>query len=166
MFCPSCQTVVRGGPGFCPTCGDTMRDVSATDAVEVVEVTAAVMPGMPADVSAYNDPSRERDTTMALAVRRPTGDLAPALARAGQLALAAWRQPAVRAAVKTGTTAVALSLAVRAARQAMVPSRARRAATRTMLPSLADLMARENEPNRGDYQVVETVFYMRRVVRR
>lgn len=166
MFCPTCQTVVPAGPSFCPTCGDTMRDVSAADTVEVVEGSAAVTLELPELAPDNGEQPANSDTPLALALRRPPGTPVPALMRAGQLAVAAWRQPAVRAAVKTGATAVALSLTVRAARQALTLPRARRLPARSPLPSLVDLFTSEREPRTGEYEVVETYFYMRRVVRR
>lgn len=167
MFCPTCQTVVFDGPGFCPTCGDTMREVAPADEIEVVEVTAELLPDAPPDASPAHTPRDPvASTSTALAVRRTDETLSPALVRAGRFALAAWRQPAVRAAVKTGASAVALSVALRVARQALTVPSARRLATRTVLPSLPDLFHAENEPPNGKYEVVETFFYMRRVVRR
>lgn len=165
MFCPTCQMVVPDGPGVCPACGDTLRDLAATDEIEVVEVTAELMPDVatvPPDGSAIPDAI----PATALAVRPAAAELSPALTRAGQLAIAAWRQPAVRAAVKTGASAVALSLAFRAARQALASPSARRAVARDALPSLSDLFHTGNEPPDGRYVVVETYIYMRRVVRR
>ncbi len=171
MFCPTCQTVVRDGPGFCPTWGEALRDVEAIDVIEVVEVTAELMPDTPVETMGGEAPrAGASSTSTALAIRRVPGELSPPLARAGQLALAAWRQPAVRAAVKTGASAVALSLAVRAARQVLVSPRTRRelarGMTRSVMPSLTDLFANEHDAQDGDYEVVETVFYMRRIVRR
>lgn len=164
MYCPTCQMAVRDSHDYCPTCGGTMRDVAATDDIEVVEVTAEVMPETP--MTSTGEPATNGDIIRTLAVRRASGELTPAFSRAREVALAAWRQPAVRAAVRTGASAVALSLAVRLARQAIASPRARGTVTRTALPALSEFFRPETEGPSGDYEVVETIFYMRRVVRR
>lgn len=164
MYCPTCQMAVRDSYDYCPTCGGTMRDVAETDDIEVVEVTAEVMPETP--TTSTSQPATNDDIIRTLAVRRPSGELTPTLSRAREVALAAWRQPAVRAAVRTGASAVALSLAMRIARQALASPRARRTVTRTALPALSDFFRPEAERPTGEYEVVETIFYMRRIVRR
>lgn len=172
MLCPTCQTAVPGGSGFCPTCGATIRDMTGRDdtdnldEIEVVEVTAEIMPESPAPVADSGEPAMNDDITTALTIRGPAGEPIPALNRARELALAAWRQPAVRAVVRTGASAVALSLAMRAARQALASPRPRRTATRSALPAMAELFQPEARERDGEYVVVETIFYMRRVVRR
>lgn len=166
MFCPTCQTVVRDGPGVCPACGGTLRGLAATDEIdeiEVVEVIAELMPDSAPD-PLDGDVSPDSVASTALAVRPASRELSPALSRAGQFAVAAWRQPAVRAAVKTGASAVALSLAMRIARQALASPSARRTVVRDALPSLSDLFHSGNETPGGRYVVVETYIYMRRVV--
>lgn len=172
MLCPTCQTVVPDGSGFCPACGAALRDMTSMDEIqgeiEVVEVTAEIMPETPAAEAGAGAAPMGDGITTALTLRGPAGEAAPAVVRARELALAAWRQPAVRAAVKTGASAVALSLAMRAARQALASPRPRRTVTRSVLPTLTDLFQPEAQgsANEGEYEVVETIFYMRRVVRR
>ena len=166
MYCPTCGVVVRNSSGLCPTCGATLT-AAPEDMREVVEVIGEVMPDTPPEDATDSEATRVYVPSAALTVRRGSSELVPPLARAGQLAQAAWRQPAVRAAVKTSVSALALSLAMRAARQALTgPHAIHRDAARGMLPSLADIFASERGDRDGEYEVVETVFYMRRVVRR
>lgn len=166
MYCPTCGVVLRISSGFCPTCGAALTG-APEDMREVVEVVGEVMPDTtPADARHGETPQQEAPIA-ALTLRRAGGELVPPLARASALARAAWRQPAVRAAVKTSASALAVSLAMRAARQAMAASLApRRRAERSRLPSLADIFAGESGARDGEYEITETVFYMRRVVRR
>lgn len=166
MYCPTCGVVVRNGSALCPTCG-TALTAAPDDMREVVEVMGEVMIDTPPEDAPDGEAPRAYAPSTALTVRRGSSELVPPLARAGQLALAAWRQPAVRAAVKTSASALALSLAMRAARQALTgPHAIRRPASRGMLPSLADIFGGEHGDRDGEYEVVETMFYMRRVVRR
>lgn len=142
-----------------------MREVAAGDAVEVVEATAEVGSGEPALMG-----TEASSEVNALTVSEPSSRFTlPVPVRLAELSVAAWRQPAVRAAVKTGASALALSLAMRAARRALIRPTARRAVTRAVLPALTDLLQPE-VPNERDHErgavVVETFVYMRRVVRR
>ncbi len=85
----------------------------------------------------------------------------------------AWRQPVVRSAVKTGVSAVALSVALRVAGRALASRGARMAASESLLPTLADLIApsesdarparrtRRARRTRGE-QVSEVFIYLRR----
>jgi hypothetical protein len=139
-----------------------MREVAAGDAVDVVEATAEVGAG---------EPVADSETPVqagALAVAEPSGPFAlPVPMRLAELTLVAWRQPAVRAAVKTGASALALSLALRAARHILTHPGARRAVTRSALPSLSGLLQPESSDGREHgAMVIETYVYMRRVIRR
>ncbi|HLJ81214.1 MAG TPA: hypothetical protein VKT52_07010 [Ktedonobacterales bacterium] len=161
MFCPTCQTVVWAALDTCPTCGGTMREVAAGDAVEVVEATAEVGSGEPAVMGA-EAPVEVNALTLSVPAARFA---LPVPVRLAELSVAAWRQPAVRAAVKTGASALALSLAMSAARRALIRPQARRAVVRSVLPTLTDLLQPE-APNDhyGSALVVETFVYMRQVV--
>jgi hypothetical protein len=174
MFCPSCQLVVQGDAGSpvevaapCPVCGGTLRDISAADAVEMVEATASLGgAGEPAADGAA-DASRA-------VVRVPERPLPLSLSRLSALPALAWRQPVVRAAVRTGASALALSLAVRAARAIVVGRRARATMTDTVLPTVAELLqsprstptARPTSGLAPRVEIVETFIYVRRIVRR
>lgn len=161
MFCPTCQTVVWAALETCPTCGGTMREVEAGDAVDVVEATAEIGTGEPAaglDASGVPDPLAVAATSERMAL--------PVSVRLAELTFAAWRQPAVRAAVKTGASALALSLAMRAARHALLRPSTRRVVLRPVLPTLSDLLPSEADARRERGPVViETFVYVRRVVR-
>lgn len=169
MFCPTCQTVLREAPELCPACGETMRPIAASDAVEVVEGTAesGVYTAVRLDEVSGIDDVPAQSFALVAPSRQPA---LPVLARLPELTAQVWRQPAVRAAVKTGASAIALSLAVRAARVALSGRGPRRALTSTALPALSDLLApRESAlpSQRAQYgEVVETYIYMRRVIRR
>ncbi|HLZ23592.1 MAG TPA: hypothetical protein VKQ30_15880 [Ktedonobacterales bacterium] len=162
MFCPTCQTVVWSAPDICPTCGGMMREVAAGDSVEVVEGSAELGVGEPAKDDATSS------EMSALAVAGSSGRVTlPAPVRLAEVSVAAWRQPAVRAAIKTGASALALTLAMRAARHMLARPPARRAAIRTVLPTLSDLLQSEAPDGRErGTMVIETFVYVRRVIRR
>jgi hypothetical protein len=163
MFCPECQLVVGEESAACPACGGLLRDVQRADAVEAVEAMALLT----APTESAADSSRAM-------VQVPVRSALPALSRMAGLAglpALAWRQPAVRAAVRTGASVLVLSLAVRAARAVIQSRRPPQAVAEGMLPLLSDLMQRRDGESRAarDGQpvaVVETFIYVRRVVRR
>lgn len=159
MFCPTCQTVVRTSSGPCPTCGGIMREVAARDAVEVVETTVEVRPEEVAQATGAPPPETG---TLAVAPL-PASAALPVPARLAQLSLAAWRRPLVRATVKTGASALALSLAVRATRHALIRPSVRRSA-----PSVLRSMLEADSPPDSECgaAVIETFVYVRRVIRR
>ncbi len=168
MFCPACQTVIRVDGAHCPTCGDAMHPILATDVVEVVESSAALAesaaPGANAGVALTIRGTRDADLVVQ---GKKQGTL---LARIPELSLLAWQQPAVRSAVKTGAGAIMLSLAMRVARQWLLEPSRRRAMTDSLVPTLGELLrpaAREQRhwPRRG-VEVTETFIYVRRTLRR
>lgn len=163
MFCPTCQTVVRTSSGPCPTCGGTMREIAAGDAVEVVETTAEVRPEAVIQTTRALPPETE---TLSVAASHASAAL-PVQVRLAELSLAAWRRPFVRAAVKTGASALALSLAMRATRHALIRPAVRRVALRSAPAALKSVL--EADPpadSERDAAVIETFVYVRRVVRR
>ncbi len=164
MFCPSCQLAVPGAPRSCPACGGSLRDVSPVDAVELVEAGGA---------SAESSGSETGVTLVATREIAPLADppALPALVRLRELPALAWRQPVVRAAVRTGASTLALSLALRAAR-ALVSARSSSVALpRGAAPTLAEMLqprgaVRDLPPGESQVEIVETFVYVRRVVRR
>ena len=84
-----------------------------------------------------------------------------------------WRQPAVRAVARAGAGAVALTLGMRLLRgwlgRGPLRSRQLARATTSALPSARQLLDHSMDgverPARGD-EVVETIIYVRRVLRR
>lgn len=113
-------------------------------------------------------------TETALAMQ---GERGVALAgRLASLAAVAWRQPAVRSAVTTGASAVALSLVWRVAGAALTGGKARRALLRELTnegaaPMVSQLL-RDAAPGkrlrrrgrRGE--IIDEVVYIRRVFRK
>ena len=96
--------------------------------------------------------------------QRPRSVLA-ALSHAGALA---WRQPVVRSAVRTGASAVALSVALRVAGRLVTSRNARRVATSAALPALTELLEPGERPirRRGrGVEISETFIYVRRITR-
>ena len=162
MFCPTCQTAVWATSDVCPTCGGTMRAVAAGDTVEVVEATME-MCAEEADKAGDVVPLDMGTLTV---TSRPVPTISPMRARLAELSVAAWRQPAVRAAIKTGASAVALSLVMRTARRMLIRPAAHRAVSRAMLPSLADLFASDTpDGHQHGATMVETFIYVRRMER-
>ena len=83
--------------------------------------------------------------------------------------MVAWRQPAVRAAVRTGASAVALSVALRVAGRLVTSRSARRVATQAALPGMLDLLdpgERQTSRRGHGVEVSETFIYVRRITRR
>lgn len=168
MFCPTCQTVMRVDGVLCPTCGDAIHPIQASDIVEAVESNAVYAEGVAAGANG--------DATITLTAPMDTALVARAekrtslLARLPELSLIAWQQPAVRSAVTTGAGAIALSLAMRVARQWLLEPRRRGTVADSLVPPLGDLLRpaeREQRqwPRRG-VEVTETFIYIRRSFRR
>ena len=165
MFCPACQAVLPHEAERCPTCDAELRPALAVDSVALVEA-AAVTPV---------EPAADREPGTAIVVRGAQDRALTSLTRAAQLPALVWRRPAVRAAVKTGASAVALSLALRAARMLLA---ARRQTARqpvpanSLLPTLTDLLRTHEQPpatsspDRPQARVVsETIIYIRHSMR-
>lgn len=116
------------------------------------------------DVLASQSPAGPADTSRALAlVERP----ASALASLPGLAVAAWRQPAVRSVVKTGGSAVALTIATRLAGR-LLAQRGRSPVQG--LVTMTDLLPATDATTRGRRwrergEVTEAFIYIRRTVR-
>jgi hypothetical protein len=168
MFCPSCQLVVAEAPETCPACGGALRNIGAADAVELVEATALIV-GADADSGASAQAGTTGSDTRAVA-RLPRQEV-PALARLAELPALAWRQPAVRSAVRTGAGALALSLMVHAARTVITSRRARGQVTEGMVPAVLRALQPQPPSQHGDDRgqaavVVETFIYVRQTVRR
>jgi hypothetical protein len=169
MFCPSCQLVVAEAPEACPACGGALRDVGAADTVELVEATASIA-GTDTDSGASTHAGTAGSNTRAVA-RLPRPGAVPALARLAELPALAWRQPAVRSAVRTGAGALALSLVVHAARTAISSRRARGRVTEGVVPAVLRALhpqtpgrsAEERDQAAVDF---ETFIYVRQTVRR
>jgi hypothetical protein len=121
-----------------------------------------------------DDEAPAEQVERALVVRRQPEAPVTMFERVTAVTALAWRQPAVRSAVKTGAGAVALALMARAARRWLAGQQAGRRATESLLPAVADaLRLPQNGPRprreRGADEgavVVETFIYARRVMRR
>lgn len=156
----------------CPACGHPMGTTVAAGGNCVASQTRVVESSadghelrvsyMPARV-AREDQRELVPTTLAY----------PILATLAQLPALAWRQPVVRSAVKTGASAVALTVAMRVAGKVFASRGAREVARESLLPALADLISpAESDPRplrrsrraRGE-QISEIFIYMRRTVR-
>jgi hypothetical protein len=149
MFCPTCHAALQARSDACPACGHTLRPIQRTDSVEVVEVMQPSLPG----------------TAAPLARPRP----APVLARFPRLGLAAWQRPAIRTAVRTGATALALSLTLRVVRGWMAAQRPRDTLATGILPRVVELLRQDagvSERRLPHCEVEETIIVARRVVRR
>lgn len=171
MYCPTCQTVMRVDEALCPTCGDAIHPIRATDVVEVVEssaTSAAFAERVDFDTSGDTviTITGAMDAALVASGKKPMS----LLARLPELSLLAWRQPAIRSAVKTGAGAIMLSLTMRAARQWLLEPRRRRTATDSLRPALGELLrptVREQRRWQGrGVEVTETFIYIRRTLRR
>lgn len=168
MFCPTCQTVMRVDGVLCPTCGDAIHPIEATDVVEVVESSAAYAVGGARGTNggAALTITRARDAALVPSGTKPVS----LLSRLPELSMLAWQQPAIRSAVKTGAGAIALSLAMRVARQWLLEPRRRKAVTDSLGPALGELLRPtegEQRLRRGrGVEVTETFILIRRTFRR
>lgn len=169
MECPACLTDLLEAPGRCPVCD---ADLTRADAAAPT-IVEGVVEGEVREAAPDGERLESATAVHTLTVVRPAEQQVSLLQRAAQLPALAWQRPVVRAAVKTGASAVALSLAARAARQWLRPGATpSRSAPTSALPTLIDAL-RERDPARrtgdtGDQGVVvsETFVYIRRVIRR
>lgn len=176
MVCPACLTDLREAPIRCPVCGaDLTRADAALPPARVDRVEDRVDRIVEGEVrEAAPDGERLESATAVhtLTVVYPAERQVSLIQRAAQLPALAWQRPAVRAAVKTGASAVALSLAARVARQWLRPSIPRRPVPTSSLPALMDalrerdLTRRASDPHDQSVVVSETFVYIRRVIRR
>jgi hypothetical protein len=169
MLCPTCQTVLLDSPERCPACGERLRPTEAGERGADGEASRS-QEGADAARGEATTVVRETALVPVAPAERP---LSP-LARISAVPAAVWSRPAVRAAVKTGASVVALSLALRLARQALA---ARGTPGRLAAPALPRLLAetlpqprrsgRRGEPvSNGTGAYSEEVFiFARRVVR-
>lgn len=169
MECPTCLTDLREAAGRCPVCG---ADLARTDATASPPIAEGVVEGVVREAAPDGERLESAAAVHTLTIVRPAEQQVSLLQRAAQLPALAWQRPAVRAAVKTGASAVALSLAARAARQWLRPSAPHRSLPANALPTLMDAL-RERDPVRDngsshDQGVVvsETFVYIRRAIRR
>ena len=181
MYCPTCQTVVAASDELtiethCPVCGASLQPMTTADAVVTFEDAAVRVEGAPEQhwICGYRPADYDQKPPMAVILRRRKQDVVTKFEHVAALPALAWRQPVVRAAVKTGAGAVALSLAAHAARRWLEGSQRGRASGEGLLPVLADALGspdygpplrRERGPDEG-VLVVETFIYARRVIRR
>ena len=168
MYCPTCQSALAEIAEACPTCGDDLRPIEATDTVLSVEgaARADAIPDSPDAPSLVGEAETDRASLLPVVSRR--GDTR-AIARLPQLSVLAWRQPGVRAAVKTGAGAIALSLAMRAAGRMLTDRRSRSLASRAVTSLLGEQLrpARPSgAPSHSEtFEIMETYISVRRVRR-
>lgn len=175
MYCPTCQVVLAEVAEACPTCGESLRPVALTDAVRSVEGSARTE-AVVASVATAPAPGEANTPGASLlpAIReRPETRV---LARLPRLTVVAWSQPKVRAAMKTGASALALTLAMRAAGRMLTDRRSRGGASRAVGSLLGEAL-RPTRPTRASdsashgemVEILETyisVRTVRRVARR
>lgn len=175
MYCPTCQLALVETVEACPTCGDSLRPLAASDVVRSVEGMAhsEILP--PSSDETPFDGEATSDGVSLLPVVSRRGETRM-LTRLPELTALVWREPRVRAAVKTGAGAIALSLAMRAAGRMLTDRRSRpvalRAATSLLGERLRPQRRRASGPSSTSgeiFEIMETyisVRHVRRVVRR
>jgi hypothetical protein len=171
---PNCDEGRLGAQETCPSCGAPLWAAPGDIGVAVVEGAAERVsirvelpsPAQAARTAAY--PQRPTDgvpvgghRVTSLVVARPA------------LPAVLWQQPAVRAVAEVGVGAVALSVSVRLLRAWLARPRAARSLVASAMPALAELRPRDGggsqTPGRSmarGAELVETVVYVERVVRR
>ncbi len=165
MICSTCHTTVEVVEAPCPACGCPPGAVVEGSLAES-SGQAAIPLELPADIPT-GAASKQIGTLAPAPVRaRPTQVVLAALPRFPALL---WRQPVVRAAVRTGASAIALSLAVRMAERVLADRGARSAIPDDHLPPLARWLEPSSPARgprrrrRGSAEVTETLIYIRRV---
>ena len=168
MVCPTCLTDLREAPSRCSVCGTDLATAEATP-----PLMEGIVEGVVREAPLDGEHLESTAAVHTLTVVRPAERQVSLLQRAALLPALAWQQPAVRAAVKTGASAVALSLAARAARQWLRPTVIPRPSlSESALPALMDalrerdLARRPDGPRDQGAVVSETFVYIRRVIRR
>jgi hypothetical protein len=174
MLCPICDADAGSARESCLRCGAPLGHPQATRQVlGVVDSTAARGPvraelplvleaegseGMAAPPDALAGETRRRTSLVVM------GPALPAVV---------WRQPAVRTLVQAGAGAVAMTLGMRLLRAWLARPRATRALASSALPVVAELLRQRDRPSlvpgeraEPGAEVVETVIFMRRVIRR
>ncbi len=170
LRCPTCGADTVHAAEVCLACGQPL--VARSGGARSLAPVRIVEADAPAPRERAQSPAVE------LAVRPPAeamqSERPGARALLPRLAALAWRQPAVRSVVKTGASAVALSLVWRVTGAALTSGRARRAlapTTESLAPMVGDLL-RGATPSKRLRQrgrrgeVVEEIVYIRRVFRR
>lgn len=177
MYCPTCQLALVETVETCPTCGDPLRPLAASDVVISVEGIAQgqTLAASPDEALQSEDIPPEGESLLPVVIRRGETRVLP---RLPELTALVWREPRVRAAVKTGASAIALSLAMRAAGKMLADRRARPVALRAATSLLGErlrpqprrLSGSPSDTASGEiFEVMETyisVRHVRRVVRR
>lgn len=176
MYCPTCQLALVETVELCPTCGDPARLLTAGDIVRSVEgIAQSESIAATPNEGLLADGAPPQSASLLPVVSRP-GETR-ALAPLPQLTALVWREPRVRAAVRTGAGAIALSLVMRAAGRMLSDRRSRGVATRAATSLLSDRLrpparraSGSSSTDAGEiFEVMETyisVRHVRRVVRR
>lgn len=162
-YCAACGASATPDANYCIACGLPLQARPTLRSLGSVRIIEADVPEAPAP--------QEAETALAADA---AGERPGALAALPRLAALAWRRPAVRSAVTTGVSAVALSLVWRVAGAALARGKARRMllpAGESLAPMVGDLLQGttpgkrlRRRGRRGE--VVEEIVYVRRVFRR
>ncbi len=126
-----------------------------------------VMPAWVAENEVVEERAIAESTALTVVPQPRSRSVLAAISHAGALA---WRQPAVRAAVRTGASAIAFSVALQVAGRLVAGRNARHAVTQAALPGLMDLLkpGERHAPRprrRRGVEVTETVIFMQRTTR-
>jgi len=167
MECAYCHHQLSAGELICPVCG---RKVHAQDALAELRVVEGWIEASELDQlcrTTAREAAPADNDSRALVPLAPTH---PALTALARLPALAWRQPIVRSAVKTGASALALTVALRIAGRLVMSHGGRQVARESLLPAVADLLQQgENgQPitrRSGHGEISETFIYIRRTVR-
>ena len=173
MYCPTCQLALVETVETCPTCGDPLRPLASSDLVLSVEGVAQgeTVAASPDDTLRAGDTQPGDDSLLPVVIQRGETRMLP---RLPELTTLVWREPRVRAAVKTGASAIALSLAMRAAGKMLANRRTRPVALRAATSLLGERLrplprrvsASDSSAGGGEiFEIMETYISVRRVRR-
>jgi hypothetical protein len=167
MKCAHCHFELAAGERTCPACG---RGVGSQDAHAASRVVEGSIESSELDRLARMTACESAPDDNDIRALVPVAPAHPALTALARLPVLAWRQPILRSALKTGASALALTVALRLAGRMVASRGGRQVARESLLPAVADLLQQgENEQpitRRGrSGEVTETFIYIRRTVR-
>ncbi len=163
MTCAYCHHELTAGERTCPACGREAHPGDVLAELRVVE--GWIEPSEPGQIAYLMARAAAPDDKDGRALV-PVAPSHPALTALARLPALAWRQPIVRSAVKTGASALALTVALRLAGRLVMSRGGRQVARESLLPTLSDLLqqSEQGQPltrRSGHSEISETFIYIR-----
>lgn len=169
MFCAFCHRLLREAEIHCPACGHPVMWPARSAQSQVVEGT--LERGAISEATQPDDATDPRLASSLPLLDPRTPLVHPVLGTVGRLPALAWRRPEVRAAVRTGATAVLLSMTMRMVGRWLARRSAPPVPTSDLTRAMTDLLGGEQplppaETRRRRRDVSETFIFIRRATHR